>query len=423
MKILHLAMYEATGAGRAALRLHQGLLQKKINSSMLVQQKTSADTTIVELNRQTVFVKSLQAKLLGRTLGEVLASNNTFSVNATPSLSLARIKQFNPSIINLHWVGWEYLRIEALKKFKIPLVWTLQDMWPFTGGCHYSENCDRYTRACGACPQLKGNLELDLSRWVWRRKAKAWQDLNLTIVAPSQWIADCARNSSLFQNLRIEVIPFCLDTDKFQPLSATEARSALGLPQDKQLVLFGALSATEDLRKGFQFLIPALQSLSNLGWQNKVELVVFGSSKPEKPIDLGFKTHYLGSLKDDGLQRAYSAADVMIVPSIQESFGQTASEALACGTPVVAFNGTGLKDIVEDRVSGYLVKPYSIQDLAGGIAWILEDANRHQQLCLNARKRAVTNFALEVQAKQYISLYRELLEQKESNIKHLTVNS
>lgn len=423
MKVLHLAMYESTGAGRAAARIHFGLLEQETDSAMLVLERVSDSPSVVELDPLTMFLKKAQQKLFGRELGKYLGVNKTFSLNATPSLLLQKIKQFNADIINLHWVGWEYLKIEDLKKLEVPLVWTLQDMWPFTGGCHYSEDCDRYTQSCGACPQLKTKREADLSRWVWQRKAKAWQDLNLTVVAPTHWIAHCARNSSLFQNFRVEVVPFCLNTEEWKPIVPNEARKSLGLPQDKQLVLFGALSATEDPRKGFQFLIPALQSLSQSGWQDKIELVVFGSSQPEKPIDLGFKTHYLGSLKNDGLKQAYSAADVTIVPSIQESFGQTASEALACGTPVVAFNATGLKDIVEHRVSGYLVKPYEVGDLAGGIAWILEDATRHQQLCLNARQRAVTNFALDIQARQYVSLYRELLEQKEANIQHLTVKS
>jgi glycosyltransferase involved in cell wall biosynthesis len=413
MKILHLAMHEGSGAGRAAARLHTGLRKEGIASSMLVMQKSSTDLLVTQLGNPIGLLKRLQGKVMGRKLSQLFGDGLTFSVNATPSLIVGQIKNVHADVINLHWIGWEYLRIEDIAKLQVPLVWTLQDMWPFTGGCHYSEECDRYTKSCGACPQLKGDRESDLSRWVWQRKAKAWHDLNLTVVAPSQWMAECARSSSLFQNLRIEVIPFCLDTDQFQPIPPTEAREALGLPQDKQLVLFGALSATEDPRKGFQLLIPALQSLSESGWQDKVELVVFGSSSPDEPIDLGFKTHYLGSLNDNGLKQAYSAADVMIVPSLQESFGQTASEALACGTPLVAFNATGLKDIIDHETSGYLAQPYEIEDLARGIAWILEDAHRHQQLRLNARQRAVEQFSLKVQARQYISLYQELLEQKQ----------
>jgi glycosyltransferase involved in cell wall biosynthesis len=356
----------------------------------------------------------LQAKLLGRTLSEVLTHNQIFSINATPSLMLNRVQQFNASIINLHWVGWEYVRIEDIKKLKTPLVWTLQDMWPFTGGCHYSQKCDRYTDSCGACPQLKSHQESDLSGWVWQRKAKAWLNLNLTIVAPSKWMAECANASSLFKDLRVEVIPFCLDTEQYQPIPQQEARQLLNLPQDKQLVLFGAINATEDTRKGFHLLIPALQNLSQSAWKEKIELVVFGSSSPEKPIDLGFKTHYLGHLNDEiALANAYSAVDVMIVPSLQESFGQTASESLACGTPVVAFNATGLKDIVDHQENGYLAKPYEIEDLAKGIAWILENRDRHQKLSTHAREKAKREFALARQADLYSSLYTEITEQRE----------
>lgn len=412
MKVLHLLAYDSNGAGRAASRIHLSLQSTKVNSSMLVLQKSLQDKSTIPLDPRTALLKKIQAKVLGRSLGDTFARGKTFSINLTPSLILNQIQNIHPSIVNLHWVGWEYLKIEDLAKLRVPLVWTLQDMWSFTGGCHYSEDCDRYTKSCGSCPQLKGNKEADLSRWVWQRKVRAWQDLDLTIVAPSQWMADCAKSSSLFSNLRIEVIPFCLDTKQFQPIPPEEARAVLELPQDKQLILFGALSATEDPRKGFQLLIPALQNLSRSGWQDKVELVVFGSSRPEKPINLGFTTHYLGSLNDDGLKQAYSAADVMIVPSIQESFGQTASEALACGTPVVAFKATGLKDIVDHQKNGYLAKPYEVEDLARGIAWILEDKGRHQQLCLDARQKAKDKFSLGTQARSYLSIYTELLEQQ-----------
>jgi len=411
MKILHLAMHEGSGAGHAASRLHLGLLHEKVDSSMLVLQKSSEHQSVIKLDEQTVLFKKIQATLLGKYLSKIRGRDTTFSVNATPSLIKNRINNFNASLINLHWVGWEYLNIEELQSFQVPLVWTLQDMWPFTGGCHYNQKCDRYTNSCGACPQLRSNKESDLSRWVWQRKAKAWNNLNLTIVAPSSWMAECASSSSLFRNRRVEVIPFCLDTEKFQPINQQESRHSLNLPQDKKLILFGALSATQDKRKGFHLLLPALQNLSKSGWHDQIELVVFGSSQPEKPVDLGFKAHYLGQLNEPlSLRRAYSAADVMIVPSIQESFGQTASESLACGTPVVAFKATGLKDIVDHQKNGYLVHPFDIDDLAKGIAWVLQDEEIHKKLRVQARQKAEQEFALERQARSYLSLYTELLE-------------
>lgn len=414
MKILHLAMHEGSGAGRAALRLHIGLLRETINSSLLAIQKGSDLQSVVKPSYQTVLAKNIQAKLFGRYLSKFFGHNTTFSINATPSLVKKQINNFNPNVINLHWVGWEFLRIEDFKTFKVPLVWTLQDMWPFTGGCHYTQECDRYTDSCGACPQLRSGKEFDLSRWVWQRKAKAWEDINLTVVAPSSWIAKCASASSLFKKRRVEVIPFGLDTEQYKPINQQKARELLILPQDKQLILFGALSATRDRRKGFHLLLPALQHLSKSGWRDRIELVVFGSSEPEKPVDLGFKAHYLGSVADDRLlAQVYSAADVMIVPSIQESFGQTGSESLACGTPVVAFDDTGLKDIVDHQQNGYLARPFDIGDLAKGIAWVLENGERHQKLCIQAREKAERTFTLELQAQRYMTLYTELLEERD----------
>lgn len=147
-----------------------------------------------------------------------------------------------------------------MKRLDLPLVWTCHDMWAFTGGCHYSGNCDRYTKSCGSCPQLHSGTDRDLSRWVWQRKHQAWKELNLTIVTPSKWLAECARNSSLCQGLRIEVIPNGLDTQIYKPINKQQARNILGLPLDAQIILFGAIGATSAPRKGFQLLKPDCES-------------------------------------------------------------------------------------------------------------------------------------------------------------------
>ena len=418
MKILHVASSETSGAGRAALRLHEGLLNNNIDSNALVLYKKSPKGLAAHRDRQSIeqvdkkarIYKQVQDKLSKRITQKVFGCDHTFSANFTPSLILDDIKAKQADVINLHWIGREFIKIEELQEFNTPIVWTLQDMWSFTGGCHYSETCDRYTESCGSCPQLEGDKEQDLSRWIWQRKAKAWKDLNLTIVAPGTWIAECARASSLFGDRRIEVIPFALDTEVYKPVEPQAARKLLNLPQDKQLILFGAFSSTSDKRKGFHLLVPALQKLSQTDLQTNAELVIFGADEPKDPVDLGFKTHYLGRFDDEvALSQLYSAADVMIVPSIQESFGQTASESLACGTPVVAFNATGQRDIVEHQDCGYLAQPYEVEDLAQGIAWVLQDTQRHQQLRLNARAKAIATYALDLQAQSYLSLYQELL--------------
>lgn len=403
------------GAARAAYRLHQSLQSIGITSHLLVRTKLSADRT-------TIAYKPTLAKL-GSSLDSLplqfysKCNRTLFSTQWFPDAIAPKVAQLNPDVIHLHWACNGYLQIETIPQFRQPVVWTLHDMWAFTGGCHYTQECDRYKNTCGACPKLNSSRTWDVSRWIWQRKARAWKKLDLTIVTPSSWLAECARASSLFKHLQVEVIPHGLDTERYKPIDQQVARTLLDLPQDKQLVLFGAMhGATSDPRKGFQLLQPALKNLSKAGWQDKIELVVFGASPPENPDDLGFKTHYIGRLHDDlSLVLVYSAADVMVVPSMQEAFGQTASESLACGTPVVAFGATGLKDIVEHQQDGYLARPFVIEDLARGIAWVLEDGDRHQKLRARAREKAKQEFTLELQARRYLSLYQRSATAKSAN--------
>jgi glycosyltransferase involved in cell wall biosynthesis len=413
MKVLQLSTSDINGgAARAAYRLHQGLQNIGVTSQMLVQSKSSNDEAVAApktnlsegIAKTKVTFDHLPLKLYPQRKG------TTFSPQWLPDTVSSRVAQLAPDIINSHWINQGFVQIETMAKLQRPLVWTLHDMWAFTGGCHYSQDCDRYTASCGACPQLGSNKDWDLSRWVWQRKAKTWKDLNLTIVCPSSWLAECARTSSLFKDVRVEVIPYGLDTGKYKPLNRQVARELLHLPQDKQLVLFGALKATSDKRKGFHLLQPALQDLSKSGWQEGLELVIFGSSAPEKPLDLGFKTHYLGTLSDDlSLALVYSAADIFVLPSTEDNLPNTVLEAIACGTPCVAFNIGGMPDMIEHEKNGYLAQPYKIEDLAQGIAWVLENKERHRKLGDRAREKAEQEFTLEIQARRYLSLFTEIL--------------
>jgi glycosyltransferase involved in cell wall biosynthesis len=409
MKVLHLSTSDVdNGGARAAYRLHRGLDGIGCTSQMLVRAKFSRDSTVSA-------EKSLLTKLGPPSSSLPLRfypdrCPTMFSTQWLPDVLASRVREVDPDIINLHWICNGYLQIETLPKFNKPLVWTLHDLWPFTGGCAYNKGCEKFHQSCGDCPELGSGKSQDLSRWVWQRKVKAWANLNLTIVATSAWMADCARASSLFRQLRIETIPLGLDTEKYKPIDKQVARQLLNLPQDKQLVLFGAADATSDPRKGFDLLRSALQRIHRSEWQDRLELVIFGASAPTEPLDLGFKTHYLGFMHDDlSLALIYAAADVMVVPSIQEAFGQTASEALTCGTPVVAFNATGLKDIVDHQQNGYLATPFEIDDLAKGIIWTIENRERHQKLQYHAREKGLRQFANEVQARRYLSLYQEVL--------------
>ena len=417
MKVLHLVISLEGGAGGSAYKLHQGLREAGASSLMLVQNKSISDESVMvipkaglarKLNRLRPKFDRLPLKLYPNRRG-------FFSVQWVPDFIASKVEEIRPDVINLRWVLGGYLRIETIAKFKKPIVWTLSDMWPFTGGCDYSEGCDRYTDNCGACPQLRSDKSKDLSRWVWQRKAKAWQDLDLTIVSPSSWLVQCAESSSLFKHLRIEKISTGVDTKKFKPIDRKVAREHFQLPQDKQLILFGAWIS--DRRKGFHLLQPALQSLSKSGLQDKIEVVVFGFSEPNRPLNLGFKTHYLGRLNDQtSLAIAYSAADVFVAPSIQDNLPNTVIEAIACGTPCVAFKIGGMPDMIEHQQNGYLAQPYDIEDLAKGIAWILADDDRYLHLAHRARQKAEQGFTLELQARRYLDLYNEIVEKRNRSV-------
>ncbi len=402
------------GAFIAANRLHRGLIQAGLDSTMLVGKKETDDPTVLSSNSRVkkicyniaMAVESLPLKYYSNRQGSL------FSLQWVPEFNYSQINALDVDIFNLHWINLNFITIENIARLNKPIIWTIHDMWSFTGGCHYSNNCDRYINSCGSCPHLKSHKNNDLSHWVWQRKAKAWKNLNLTLVTPSKWLAECVSSSSLFKEKRVKVIPNGIDTKNYKPfLQRDEGRKLLNLPLDKKLVMFGANGGTKDQRKGFHLLLAALQSLINQGWQDKIELVIFGSSESINLPNLDIRIHYLGRLHDYiSMVMAYSLADVMIVPSTQESFGQTASESLACGTPVVAFNATGLKDIVDHQQTGYLAEPYQTEDLAKGIAWVLSDSERHHKLRANAREKAEREFNLQLQANRYLSLFEEILE-------------
>jgi len=399
------------GAARAAYRIHKGLQEIDINSKMLVQTKLSDDRTVIAPDTKVKKGLALLRPTFDFTFKNLFSggSKTIFSPAWLPFSDIpVQIDSISPDIVHLHWVCDGMLRIEDLKRINKPIIWTLHDMWAFTGGCHISDGCERFQQACGNCPQLNKSGKNDLSRSVLKRKEKAWSKLDITIVTPSKWLTECAKESSLFGGHRIEVIHNGLDLNVFKPIDKIIAREIWDLPNNKKLILFGAMSAASDHNKGFDLLHEGLKQLSAL-WSNEAELIVFGAGEPENSPDFGLPVHYLERLHDDvSIALLYSAADVMVVPSRQEAFGQTASESLACGTPVVAFGATGLLDIVEHKINGYLAKPFDTSDLATGIDWILSDENRHKELCIKAREKAVACFDIEKVAKQYESLYQEI---------------
>jgi glycosyltransferase involved in cell wall biosynthesis len=415
MKILILSTGESDGAGRAACRLHQGLRQLGLDAQISIQHKRSNDPKI--LGPQTYVDKTIAKLNLSYRLDALplnfyhRASRTPFSLQWLPGSAIDRAIALQPDIINLQWICQGYVPIEAMSKFQQPLVVTLHDMWAFTGGCHYNQTCDRYQDSCGSCPQLNSDRDFDLSRWVWHRKAKVWNDKRPTFVVLSQWMAKCAAASSLLKHHRIELIPNGIDIHKYKPIDRAFARQILNLPPDKQLILFGATLGTTDPRKGFHLLEPALIELSAAGWADRLEAVIFGPAPLDEKAEIcGFKYHALGTITDEILLAiVYAAADVLVAPSVQDNLPNIVLEALACGTPCVAFNIGGLPDLLEHQKNGYLAKPFETEDLAQGIAWVLENPSRHQNLSNYAREKVEREFSIDLQAQRHGKLFDELM--------------
>jgi glycosyltransferase involved in cell wall biosynthesis len=380
---------------------------------MLVGQKAVDDGTVHSVvkkktDRMKGFLRSYLNSLPPRLYRR--RSDATFSASC---MGLARLYQHpmvrSADVVCLHWVAGGFLRPRDLVRIGKPVVWRLSDMWPFTGGCHYSGGCERYEDSCGKCPQLGSASVADLSRWNWRRKRAAWECMDLTVVAPSRWIADCAQRSSLFRGRRIERIATGVDLARYRPLDRDLARKSFGFPPDKKLILFGALAATSDRRKGFDHLQAAVRRFGGSIRTADYHLVVFGGASDPPDGDIGIPATYVGRLHDDiSLALLYSAGDVLVLPAIEDNLPNVAIEAIACGTPVVAFKIGGMPDIVEHRRNGYLAPPFDTDDLARGIEWVLVDDDRHDALCAAARRKAEERFDLTDQARRYRALFLEL---------------
>jgi glycosyltransferase involved in cell wall biosynthesis len=402
------------GAARATQRLHLALLKNGIDSLMLVQRKTSDISKVIGPISTIKKGLSILRPILDRALLNLYKerSSSLFSPSWLPFSGIVNeINKINPDIVHLHWICSGMLRVEDLRKIKAPIVWSLHDDWAFTGGCHIKFDCLKYRSNCGSCPNLGSNRDMDLSRKIWNRKNRVYNDLhNLTIIGLSNWILDCANNSSLLSGKSSLTLPNMIDTERFKPFEPKYARSLWNLSPNKKLILFGALSATSDRNKGYSLLIKALSTIKS----KNVECVVFGSAPPQDPEDIDFNIHYLGNLFDDvSLVTIYSAVDVMVVPSLQENLSNTIMESMACSTPVVCFETGGNSDMVSHKINGYLASPFSSKELANGIDWVLMNKSKHQ-LRKKAREQVIENYSEADVVKKYITLYQKILTSKRS---------
>lgn len=422
LKVLSVCTSDAGGgASRAAYRIHQGMRELGVDSYMFVKNKCIQDANVIALDEfrpHNPFYlafdwtrNKVKNKIQRYRWNRYPNREDIFMSDLRGTALHGALKKLKYDVLHLHWINQRFIPLEQLPKNK-SIVWTLHDSWPFCGICHYFFNCEKYKQQCGLCPLLHSDEQYDLSYRVWKKKSDIYKDLDLHIVSPSRWLADCAKQSSLLGRFPVTVIPNCLDTDVFRHLNENEILPKWRNFQEKRFkkhfILYGAMNAATDKRKGFANLLSALKVLEQKGLASDIELVVFGANRSDLGLDVNIPVNYVGYVKDtDELVSLYNCASVMVVPSLSEVFGQTASEALACEVPVVAFQCTGIQEVVNHKKDGYLAKPYESEDLAEGILWCLEN-NKNSCLGKAGREKVLLEYTYEAVSRQYKELYETL---------------
>jgi glycosyltransferase involved in cell wall biosynthesis len=387
---------------------------------MLVATKHDSDDSVLVLPRSLIDkgISRISARFEHQILiGHRAANTGKFSAGIHRRVNqralLERIEEVRPDVVHLHWIAGGFLLPQTLTSLRYPLVWTVRDFWPLTGGCHYPvAHCVSYQTGCSSCPMFEQPWLAKVPGHLLQRKRQLWTDLPLTLVAISNWVAACVRRSIMFRDKPIETISNAIDPTVFSPVPKETARHSLGLPKDQPIILFGAVNGAKDLRKGFQFIRSGLEQGLLCGREipKRPHLVTFGFDEALSLPITGIDHTNLGVITNDAtLRLAYSAADVTVMPSIQETFGKVAIESMACGTPVASFDTSGLRDIVRHKVNGYRAKCFDVQDLFFGIRSILKDRGGREALAAAARHDVLQHFSMERQVELHLRLYERLL--------------
>jgi glycosyltransferase involved in cell wall biosynthesis len=412
MRVLHVSVSDKeNGAHLAGYRLHKGLLRLGVDSTMFVAHRldSSGDDTILEYRRPEGILSKAKTFAYRRWITRDLSGyrklpNGIPLVHDRVAEGLQPISQMPPAdVIYIHSAQdfIDYFRGLPLLAQRAPVIRMLHDMNFFTGGCPYARGCERFIDCCGACPQLQSHNENDLSRRIWERKQAVFSRIRgrLHLVAPSQWIAQEANRSSLLRELPVEIIPYSVDTEMFRPQDRSAMRELWGIPKGAQVVGFLSHPLGRG-DKGFPLLVKALETMKDAP---DLYLITAGGGKP--PVDARIPHLHLGRIYDShSLCAFYSAADVVAIPSLEDNLPSVAMEAMACGTPAVAFATGGIPEMVRHEVTGLVVPKADTEALREGIAELLQDSPARARMAENGRRVAVEEYSLRVQAKRHADL-------------------
>ncbi|MCW3806757.1 glycosyltransferase [Plebeiibacterium marinum] len=406
------------GAAVAANRLYTSLKDIEADVGMLVEEPVNKNVDISTICHKRIDKK----KAFNRFIKERLyflpyEKNKTVRFSFSPAVAGIDISQHpmvqEADIIHLHWINHGFLslkNLDQLFRLKKPVVWTMHDMWPFTGGCHYANTCNHYIDTCGHCPFLRWSNSCDLSSKIHEKKYNIWNQANIHAVSCSKWLGSLAQESSLLRRKKIYSIPNPIDTNVFAPMNMDECRKEMGLPLNRKLLLFGAANIS-DPRKGARYLMEALHILDIRypELSDKIELIIFGKSKDIDFNKYPYKVHSLNYI--DGTEqmvKLYNCADAFVLPSLQDNLPNTVMEAQSCGIPVVSFRVGGVPEMIENKKNGFLTTMKDSDGLALGIYEALFNTDP-KAVKENARNFVLSNYSNKLIANKYMNLYKSLL--------------
>jgi glycosyltransferase involved in cell wall biosynthesis len=396
------------GAAIAAFRLMNALQTKGMNVKMLVRDKRSSNRNVIEVGNKNKNKWNFlweQGKIF---LANRFSQKNLFDISiANTGVSVTTLPEFqHADIIHLHWINQGMLSLKELKNIFTSgkkVVWTMHDMWPFTGICHHAGDCANYQQACGLCPYLVDATPHDLSNKIFKQKQVAYSSRNITFVACSNWLKDLAKKSPLTTDHTVVSIPNPIDTEYYYPKDKIDVRKKMRLPIHKKIVLFAAVK-TSDKRKGTDYLIEASRIIKQ--HTDNVLFLIAGNNGKEIENRLALPAQSMGFVAPENMPDVYNAADVFVTPSLQENLPNTIMEAMACGTPCVGFRIGGIPEMIDHLETGYIAEYKNADDLAKGLFWTLFEADT-KTLSANAREKTLKAYTQEKIAEQYKKIYAQ----------------
>lgn len=403
------------GAAIAARRLMEALKKNGIQVKMLVRDKQTDHINVVQVDKSWLNVWRFIWERIVIWQANHFKKHNLFDVDiANTGIDITTLPEFRQAdVIHLHWINQGFISLDKLKKIVDsgkPVVWTMHDMWPFTGICHYTRSCEQYKDECGNCPILYGGgAPNDLSHRVFVKKLRLLGNARIAYVGCSDWLANCARESRLLEGKRILSIPNPINTKLYQPDSKTEARKALKLPQDKKLLLFAAFRVTNKI-KGIDYLCEAIRMLveKNPALGNEIAIVAVGKESEALAGALPVDVYPMGYITNEHrMIKTYNACDLFLIPTLQDNLPNTIMESMACGVPCIGFDIGGLPQMIDHLENGYIARYKDSADFARGIEWALSQTDT-RALGEKARTKVMASFSETAVAKLYTKLYKEL---------------